>query len=188
MLLVVLRCTDPLQSGHYSQQGGVTGLLPSHISESKVPHLMLCRPSVCGLVRYCLHHRNNLSMYPSTLLLESDDIRRSLHPLRPVLDLVCHYQYCHRFLHLVLADAIAVSPFAVEEEQVGNNGMFRVGRLVSQSLGGRSLPPTSDKLISVCFTTIIRMTTLASSASGTDFTCKFSSWIHQVSLTPPPKY
>lgn len=121
---VVLRCTDSLQGRHCSQQGGIVGLLPSNLSKPEVSHLVLRRLSYLKLFRYRLHCRNNLSMYSSSLLLERDDFGRALHLLSSILCLVRHYQYHPGFLHLMFTDAITISPIFIEEEQVGDHGMF----------------------------------------------------------------
>jgi hypothetical protein len=71
-------------------------------------------------------------MHSGSFLLGSIDSRRALHPQRTILDLLRYHKYRDGLLHLVFADAIVVQTIFIEEEQVGDHGMLRNGRIVSQ--------------------------------------------------------
>ena len=114
-------------------------------------------------------------MQPGTILLESDNSWGSLHPECSILDLLCSDQHHYGFLYLVFADAYPLLALAVEEEQVWCYGMLCAWILVSRP---SIVYDAATDNISVCFTTIYRMTTLASSSKGTDLTCKFQIHDH----------
>jgi hypothetical protein len=114
-------------------------------------------------------------MQPSTILLESDNPWGPLHPECSILDLLCSDQHRDGFLYLVFADAYPLLAVAVEEGQVWCYGMLCAWILVRHP---SIVHGAVTDNISVCFTTIYRMTTLASSSKGTDLTCKFQIHYH----------
>lgn len=114
-------------------------------------------------------------MQPSTILLESDNPWGPLHPECSILDLLCSDQHRDGFLYLVFADAYPLLAVAVEEGQVWCYGMLCAWILVRYP---SIVHDAVTDNISVCFTTIYRMTTLASSSKGTDLTCKFQIHYH----------
>ena len=71
-------------------------------------------------------------MYTCSVLLESINPRQALHPQRTILDILRYHKYRNGLLHLVFANAIVIQIVFVEEEQVGDHGMFRYGRIISQ--------------------------------------------------------
>jgi hypothetical protein len=71
-------------------------------------------------------------MYTCSVLLESINPRRALHPQRTILDILRYHKYRNGLLHLLFANASVVQTVFVEENQMGDYGMFRYGWIVSQ--------------------------------------------------------
>jgi hypothetical protein len=95
---------------------GTPSVLPPSFPPAKVPTTLLRWFDLRGLLWTGVYHCNDLSMQSSTILLESENPWRPLHPKCSILDLLRSDQHHYRFLYPVLADAYTLLAVVVEEE------------------------------------------------------------------------